>query len=153
MGTTINISMLNMGMLQKSTTPIILCSFPNRIAKLLETGKYIPLNLNIKLAEALLKIPQSQRNLKANDELMKIISQCHEPAFLEDYEILFDPRYDINAIKVFIEISRHQKVVVRWRGRMNGNSLEYASPEYSDYHSFRIQDYDITCVISGGYSI
>ncbi len=113
----------------------------------MESGKFVPLNLNIKLAEALLKIPQSQRSRKANDEIMKIVSECHDPTFLEDYEILFDPRYDIDAIKVFIEISRRQKVVVKWRGRLNGNSLEYAAPEYSDYHSFRIQDYDITCVI------
>lgn len=139
--------MLNTNVLKKATTPIILCSFSNRVAKLMESGKFVPLNLNIKLAEALLKIPQSQRSRKANDEIMKIVSECHDPTFLEDYEILFDPRYDIDAIKVFIEISRRQKVVVKWRGRLNGNSLEYAAPEYSDYHSFRIQDYDITCVI------
>lgn len=147
MGVTINVSMLNTNVLKKATTPIILCSFSNRVAKLMESGKFVPLNLNIKLAEALLKIPQSQRSRKANDEIMKIVSECHDPTFLEDYEILFDPRYDIDAIKVFIEISRRQKVVVKWRGRLNGNSLEYAAPEYSDYHSFRIQDYDITCVI------
>lgn len=147
MGVTINVSMLNTDVLKKATTPIILCSFPNRVAKLMEGGQYVPMNLNIKLAEALLKIPQSQRSQKANEELMKIISQYHEPTLLEDYEILFDPRYDIDAIKVFTEISRRQKVVVKWCGRINGNSLEYATPEYSDYHSFRIQDYDITCVI------
>ena len=139
--------MLNTNVLKKATTPIILCSFSNRVAKLMESGKFVPLNLNIKLAEALLKIPQSQRSRKANDEIMKIVSECHDPTFLEDYEILFDPRYDIDAIKVFIEISRRQKVVVKWCGRLNGNSLEYAAPGYKDYHSFRIQDYDITCVI------
>lgn len=147
MGATINVSMLNTDVLKKATIPIILCSFPNRVAKLMKGGQYVPLNLNIKLAEALLKIPQSQRSRKANEELMKIVSQCHEPTFLEDYEILFDPRYGIDAIKVFTEISRWQKVVVKWCGRINGNSLEYATPEYRDYHSFRIQDYDITCVI------
>jgi hypothetical protein len=106
-----NVSMLNKDVLKKTVAPIILCSFPNRVAKLMEGGHYVPLNLNIKLAEALLKIPPSQRSQKANEELMKIISQCHEPTFLENYEILFDPRYDIDAIKVFTELSRWQKVV------------------------------------------
>lgn len=139
--------MLNADVLKKATTPIILCSFPNRVAKLMEGSQYVSLNLNIKLAEALVKFPQSQRSQRANDEVMTIVSQCHEPTFLIDYEILFDPRYDIDAIRVFNEISRRQKVVVKWCGRLNGNSLEYAIPEYKDYHSFRIQDYDITCVI------
>lgn len=147
MGVTINVSMLNADVLKKATTPIIFCSFPNRVAKLIEGGQYIQLNLNIKLAEALIKYPQSQRSLRANDEVMTIVSQCHKPTFCEDYEILFDPRYDIDAIKVFTELSRRQKILVKWCGRLNGNLLEYATPEYKDFHSFRIQDYDITCVI------
>ncbi len=147
MGATINVSMLNADVLKKATSPIILCSFPSKVARLMDGGHYVPLNLNIKLAEALVKFPQSQRSRRANDEVMTIISQCHKPTFFEDYEILFDPRYDIDAIKVFTELSRRQKVVVKWCGRLNGNYLEYATPEYRDYHSFRIQDYDITCVI------
>lgn len=79
--------------------------------------------------------------------MMSIVSQCKAPTLLEEYEILFDPRYDVDAIKVFTELARRQKVVVKWCGRLNGNSLEYATPDDKDYHSFRIQDYDIICVI------
>ena len=113
----------------------------------MESIQYTQLNLNIKLAEELVEYPSEQRPLRANDEVMSIISRCNGLTLLEDYEILFDPRYGIDAIKVFIELARRQKVVVKWCGRLNGNSLEYATPEYTDYHSFRIQDYDITCVI------
>ena len=94
-----------------------------------------------------MKYPAEQRPQRANDEVMSIISQCNAPILLEDYEILFDPRYDIDAIKVFTELSRRQKVVVKWCGKLNGNSLEYATPDDKDYHSFKIQDYDIICVI------
>lgn len=147
MGIKITVSTLNEDVLKKVTTPLIFCSFPNRVAKLIGSSQYVPLNLNIKLAEALIKYPQSQRRLKVNDEVMTIVSQCYKPTFCENYEILFDPRYDIDAIKVFIELARRQKVIVKWRGKLNGNSLEYATLDYKDYHSFRIQDYDITCVI------
>lgn len=139
--------MLNADVLKKATTPVILCSFPNRIAKLIAGGQYAPMNLNVVLSEALIQIPKQQRCERANDELMLILAQFHEPIFLENYEVLFDPRYNIDAIKVFTELSRQQKVVVKWCGRLNENSLEYATPEYKDFHSFRIQDYDITCVI------
>lgn len=139
--------MLSVDVLKKTNTPIILCSFPNRVARLMDDARYVPLNLNIKLAEALVKFPQLQRSKRANDEVMTIVSQCHMPTFFENYQILFDPRYNIDAIKVFTELARRQKVVVKWCGRLNGNSLEYATPEYKDFCSFRIQDYDITCVI------
>lgn len=147
MGSMINVNIMSADVLKKATTPVILCSFPKRVARMMEGGPYVPLNLNIKLAEALVKFPQSERSRRANDEVMSIVSQWQKPTFFEDYEILFDPQYDIDAIKVFTEIARRQKVVVKWCGRLNGNSLEYATQEYKDYHSFRIQDYDITCVI------
>lgn len=147
MGAVINVSMLSKDVLKKATAPIILCSFPNRVARLMEGGQYAPLNLNIRLAKELMKYPPEQRPRRADDEVTSIVSQCKTPMLLEDYEILFDPRYDIDAIKVFIEMARRQNVVVKWCGRLNGNLLEYATPDYKDYHLFRIQDYDITCVI------
>jgi hypothetical protein len=147
MGAVINVSMLSKDMLRKATAPIILCSFPNRVARLMEGSQYTPLNLSIRLAEELVKYPAEQRPRRANDEVISIVSQCKTPTLLEDYEILFDPRYDVDAIKVFTELARRQKVVVKWCGKLNGNSLEYATPDDKDYHSFRIQDYDITCVI------
>lgn len=147
MGAVISLSTLSKEMLRKATAPIILCSFPNRVARLMEGSQYTLLNLNIRLAEELVKYPAEQRPQRANDEVMSIISQCNAPILLEDYEILFDPRYDIDAIKVFTELSRRQKVVVKWCGKLNGNSLEYATPDDKDYHSFKIQDYDIICVI------
>lgn len=114
---------------------------------MMDSGNYFRLNLNIKLAEELLKVPQDRRSKYTNDAVMSIISQCHAAVFLTDYEMLFDPRYDIDAVKVFYEISRRQKVVVKWCGTVSDNCLVFASPEYKDYHSFKIQDYDISCVI------
>lgn len=61
MGTTINVSMLSKDVLRKATAPIILCSFPNRVARLMEGGQYTALNLNIRLAEELVKYPAGQR--------------------------------------------------------------------------------------------
>ncbi len=147
MGVMINVSMLSKDLLRKATTAIIFCSYTNRVARLIESVQYIPLNLNIRLAEELVKYPVKQRPLRANDEAMSILSQCKAPTMLENYEILFDPRYNIDAIKVFTELALRQKVVVKWCGTLNGNFLEYATPEHKDYHSYRIQDYDITCVI------
>lgn len=146
LGSVLKSVQLTAELLKKATIPIILCAYSARIAQLIDNGRYNNINLNIELAEALLRLPPSQRSKRANDEIMNLISKCSDSILLTDYEILFDPRYDLDVIKVFNEISRRQKVVVKWRGTFNGNYLEYATPEHQDYHSFRIADYDIICV-------
>lgn len=147
MGIIIKASQLNKDVLEKTTTPIILGSYPAKVARLIEDVKYETFNLNIKLAEALLKIPQKQRAERANDEIMKIVSKCDKPIFLENYEMLFDPRYNVDAIRVFVHLSRRQKLIIKWCGSIIEDSLEYATLEHKDYRRFRIEDYDITCVI------
>lgn len=147
MGVIVKAFQLNKDVLEKTTTPIILSSYHAKVARLIEDAKYETLNLNIKLSEALLKIAQKQRAERANDEIMKIISKCDKPIFLENYEILFDPRYNVDAIKVFVQLARRQKLIIKWCGAMTEDSLEYATFEHKDYHRFRIEDYDITCVI------
>ena len=81
------------------------------------------------------------------DEVMKIVSSIQGPIFLTDYEMLFDPRYSIDVIRLFYELSRRAKIVIKWCGTLDDNHLVYATPAYSDFHSYNIHDYDITCVI------
>lgn len=139
--------MLTEDVLKRVMNPIILSTFPKRISNLLEEQRYELLKLNDKLSEALLKYPKELRSEKAIDEVMGIISLMHSPILLENFEMLFDPRYKINAIKIFSEIARRQRIAVKWCGKVSTESLEYATPEYEDYNSFRINDYDIICVI------
>jgi hypothetical protein len=146
MGVTINASMLNADVLRRASTPFIFCSQTTQTERLIEDGAYVPLNLNVELATALVKHPESIREIRASEEIMTIVAMCDKPILFKDYEILFDPRYRINPIRVFIESAKRQKVAVLWCGRLREDQLEYATPEYKDYHLFRIQDFDITCV-------
>lgn len=78
---------------------------------------------------------------------MKIVIATQAPVFLTDYEMLFDPRYNIDVIKLFCEMSRRVKIVIKWCGTLQDNRLVYATPAYKDFHSYNIYDYDIICVI------
>ena len=62
-----------------------------------ETG-FVAHNINIALGEALTKYPESHRSQKADAEIMRIASEFSTPVLLEDYQILFDPRYQIDPI-------------------------------------------------------
>lgn len=147
MGTLIKNSKINIDTIKKTTIPIILCSLAPRLKKIITECNYQELSLNEELAKALVKKEVSIRPQLVADEVMKIVSSIQGPIFLTDYEMLFDPRYNIDVIRLFYELSRRAKIVIKWCGTLDDNHLVYATPAYSDFHSYNIHDYDITCVI------
>lgn len=147
MGTLIRSSQINKEMLKKITTPIVLCSSAPRLKRFIADGGFKELRLNKILAEALVKKDAAVRPQFVADEAIKIVSSIKAPVLLTDYEMLFDPRYNIDVIRLFYELSRRVKIVIKWCGTIDGTHLVYATPAHRDFHSYNIQDYDITCVI------
>jgi hypothetical protein len=70
--------------------------------------------------------------------------------YLTDFEMLFDPRYSIDVMRLFCEISRYSKLIVKWCGNYDGECLTYAEPGYSDYARYKVGDYEIACVTQEG---
>ncbi|MCL5779813.1 MAG: BREX-3 system P-loop-containing protein BrxF [Firmicutes bacterium] len=147
MGTLIRSSQINKEMLKKITTPIVLCSSAPRLKRFIADGGFKELRLNKILAEALVKKDAAVRPQFVADEVIKIVSSIQAPVLLTDYEMLFDPRYSIDVIRLFYELSRRVKIAIKWCGTLDDNHLVYATPAHRDFHSYDIQDYDITCVI------
>ena len=147
MGTLIKNSKINIDTIKKTTIPIMLCSSAPRLKKIITECNYQELSLNNELAKALVKKEVSIRPQLVADEVMKIVSSIQGPVLLRDYEMLFDPRYNIDVIRFFYELLRRVKIVIKWCGAIDDNRLVYATPAHRDFHSYDIQDYDITCVI------
>ena len=147
MGALLKISQFNKEILKKTEVPIVLCSFLPRLEKIVAGAGFKELSLNKILAEALLKRDMALRPQFARDEAIRIISSVQSPILLTDYEMLFDPRYSIDVIRLFYELSRRTKIVIKWCGTLDDNQLVYATSAYRDFHSYNIHDYDIICVI------
>lgn len=147
MGTLIKSSRFSKKMLEKTNIPIVLCSSAPRLKRIIAEAGFKETSLNKILAEVLVKKEVSVRTQFVADEVMKIVSSIQSPVLLTDYEMLFDPRYNIDVVRLFYELSRRGKIVIKWCGTLEDNHLVYATPDYSDYHSYNIHDYDIACVI------
>jgi len=147
LGTLIKSSLFSKKMLEKANLPVVLCSSAPRLKRIIAEAGFIELSLNKTLAEALLEKDIAIRPQFVTDKVMKIVLSIRSPVFLTDYEMLFDPRYSIDVIRLFYELSRRAKIVIKWCGTLDDNHLVYATPAYSDFHSYNIHDYDITCVI------
>jgi hypothetical protein len=71
----------------------------------------------------------------------------NEPVYLTDYEMLFDPRYEIDVLRLFVELARRNKLIVKWCGQASEKTISYAEPGYSDYKQYKISDYDVAIVL------
>lgn len=143
MGTIITARDFSMNIALGVLKPIIYCgSFP-------EIDRNA-ISLNKTLAEKLLECRPSRRTMKVEGIFNEIISLLPEEAVIKDFDVLFNPAYKIDVLKIMINACRHKKFGVLWPGRYENGKLFYAEEGFEDYKSFIIEDYDITCVIEGG---
>lgn len=145
MGSTIKMSSLNKDKLNKLLTPIVFCIDGNKVASL--TKEYNILSVNEILSKRLLTYERYSRNLFVADELDKIIEKNGESLLIIDFEILFNPEYQLDVLKLFIIANRKKKIAVLWSGRYESGKLLFAEPGYIDYKSYNVNDYDISCII------
>lgn len=126
--------------------PIILCSAaPRAIRKLYESG-YKDLSLNKELSFSLKDIPNEKRISSVQIETQRIISETGSSVLLSDFEMLFDPRYKLDVLKLFCEVSRTTRLAVKWCGTLGADALEYAEPQYPDHQIFNLANYTVICV-------
>jgi len=145
MGSTIKLSSLNKDKLNKLLTPIVSCVNENKVTSY-KKG-YNVLSINEILSKRLLIYERDKRNLFVADELNKIIENNGEPLLIRDFEILFNPEYQLDILKLFIIANRKKKIAVLWSGRYEDDKLLFAEPGYIDYKSYNVNDYDISCII------
>jgi hypothetical protein len=145
MGTVVKISAFTKEILAKTNIPVVFCSLSPATERLLNEGNHRKVSLNLPLAQALTAQNENSRLLHVADEVLKIVP-TGAPVYLTDFEVLFDPRYQLDVLRLFCDISRKVKLAVQWPGTFESNTLYYAEPEYPDYHAFDIQSYDILCV-------
>ena len=145
MGSTFKLSSLDKDKLNELLTPIVFCADKDKIAPYIEGYKV--LSINGIVSKRLLELEQDKRNLFVGDVLSNIIDKAGEPLLIKDFEILFDPEYQLDILKLFIMANRKKRIAIIWCGKCRGGKLIFAEPEYPDYKSYNIKDYDISCLI------
>ncbi len=145
MGATYKLSSINPDKISNLMFPIVFCV--NRTDVIPYTKGYTTLSINKILSNRLLSYNKEKRYLYVADELNSIVDSIQGPLMITDFEILFDPQYQIDVLKSFIMINRKMETIVLWPGKYEENKLKFAEPGYEDYKSYDIGDYDITCLV------
>ena len=146
MGITINNRTLTASKMLTLPQPVVLCVSRADFEKAITEAQFYTLSLNLPLAKALSGKPAKELESGITGIVTSIMPKG-KAIYLNNFEILFDPRYKLNVIKLFCEISRHNKLIVKWCGVLENGNLTFAEPGYKDYNKYKISDYQISCVV------
>ena len=125
--------------------PLIICTDSGRVYKRLESANYKTLQLNEPISKALLDYSPGERPTKVESVFKKTL-RFDSSVLITDFEMLFDPRYEIDVIKLFCDRARITNVAVKWPGKFINGKLTYAEPGDPDYHEFDCNAYQIRIV-------
>jgi len=99
------------------------------------------------LSKELTKINKDKRNLEVVKTMGCIFSEIDVSGIIvTNIDILFNPSYRLDIIKLFIQLSRNKTVIVQWPGKLESNNLVYSEPKYEDYKKYEINNYNIICL-------
>ena len=139
-------------------TVIELNSLPNEdamLSRLLIYMKVIkkinePKSVSKPLAEALLACKPNRRSMKLEQIFNNVLDTLPDGVVIKDIDVLFNPDYKVDVLKILIASRKRKRYSVIWPGRCEDGKLVYSEEGFPDYKTYNIENYDITCVI-GGY--
>lgn len=120
--------------------PLIFCNF-----KYCEEGRTFAINQA--LAEELIKIKPEKRSMRLIMCFDRVLSKLPDNAMIKDFDVMFNPCYQVDVLQLFIAEYRKKPFSVLWPGKLEDGKLIYAEDGYSDHKEYEISEYDITCVM------
>ena len=146
MGSRVKYSAAIIESIAKSNLATIICGLSERHMNRIYYIFDETISLNIMLAQIIIKFNIDDRLEMVHQEAISILTQSTAPIILKDFEMLFDPRYNIDVLRLITEVSRKRKIIAIWPGVLDKDNLVYADAESPDYQVFNINHYDIICV-------
>ena len=120
--------------------PLMICTDSERVYKRLKSVNYKVIQLNVPVSKALLEYPSDERPTRVEMVFKKTLN-TDSSVLITDFEMLFDPRYEIDVIKLFCDKARITNVAVKWPGKFTNGKLTYAEPGDPDYHEYGCDTY------------
>lgn len=119
---------------------LIYCTAPPEI-------KNKALSINKLLASKLIQLKPSRRTIKIEELFIDIISNLPERSIIEGIDVMFNPNYRIDVLRILIEANKRHPFGLIWPGTIDSDKLLYSDEALPDYKTFAISDYDIVCVV------
>lgn len=118
-----------------------------RLLIFVNTPKGDEVSINKKLSEALIKLKPSRRSMQMEKCFLSVLERIPVGATIKDIDVLFNPEYKIDVLRLMIDANKKHPFKVLWSGTYEDDRLIYSEEGLSDYKTYEINDYDIICVV------
>jgi len=105
------------------------------------------ISINKRLAEELRKLKPTRRTMQLEKCFNKILDSLPEKVVIKDIDVMFNPAYRVDVIRILVEANKRHPFSLVWSGRYEDSRLLYSEENLTDYKAFEISDYDILCVV------
>lgn len=105
------------------------------------------ISINILLAKMLAQIKPDRRAMRMERCLQEVLRELPENPVLKEFDVMFNPAYEIDILQIFISLRRSRPFRLIWPGMLIDGRLVYAEAGYRDHKIFDINHYDVACVI------
>ncbi len=105
-----------------------------------------PQSVSKEIAEELLACKPERRSMKLEQIFNKVLDRYPDGVTIKDIDVMFNPDYKVDVLKILIAARKRKRYSVIWPGRLEDGKLIYGEEGYPDYKVYKIADYDITCV-------
>lgn len=105
------------------------------------------ISINKILALELIKVNPKRRSLRMTRIIFNVLSDLPKGSVIKDFDVVFNPAYDIDVLKIFIEIRKNLSFEIIWPGEIENGKLIYGQKECEDYKIYDLEKYDVTCII------
>lgn len=120
--------------------PIIFCGSDEELEK-------NAVALNVSIAEKLINAKPSRRSFRLPSIIDSIIAELPENSTIKDFDVLFNPDYQIDVLQLLIAACRKKEFAILWPGTYSDGKLMYAETGYSDFKIYDLDKYDVTCIV------
>jgi len=104
-------------------------------------------NVGLLLSERMFNLKSEGLSTNIISELDKIIDEEDSDILLINTDILFDPEYELDVIKLLLQLGRNQRLYLLWPGKIVGERLTYSEPNRFDYKEYNVKNYVDTYVV------
>jgi len=129
----------------KTKVPIIICTQEQKVK--IDVGKFKKYKINMDFVTRMLSYDAGIKKLEVTNTMRQLLDLQDKPIVLLDFEALFDPIYDVDVIKLFEDLGKSNRLIIKWCGEYKNDELIFSKPENDDYHKYKIKNYNIFCVV------
>lgn len=104
-------------------------------------------NIGLILSERMYRSKADGSRVSIVDELDAILEEKQRDLALANIDILFSPEYELDVIKLLLQVGRNQRLYIQWPGNVNGEKLTYSEPGKFDFKEYNIKDYVDTYIV------